>query len=206
MSLISALWWLLIAWWLASGFKAAREVWQQHPENPSRILLADFSGLLIFLSICMLFLPHSCHEVIDNESGDTIGFINIEAGFGSVKRGDIVAISFDELSYNHFDSHLIAVPNDRISVKGGILHINGVQFDSEPITFPKFEDDCGTAIVPKNHIVVLGWFGLKPSHPISCQQVYTVPIERLISHCLFVFWPLSKNCQLPTHEIPESGL
>ncbi len=200
MSLWSVFWWLLIGWWLIQVLKYVRQAWQQNPENPTRIFLADFAGLLILLSVFWSVVSYSLLTVMNSDGEAVMRMMTIAAGIGKVERGEFVQVrsSNNDIS---IVQRLIGLPDDELSIKEGIVHINAIPLGATPEAFLRVDTDCETVTVPPKHFAIMDWSGTKP---ISCRDMQIRPIKDLQAHCLAVLWPFSQSCRAPTNDIPEN--
>jgi len=191
--------WLFVGFWLLGAFQSVRQAWQQNPENPTRVFLADFAGLLILLSVAWNLLPYGGQWVMNNARESVMFITTVKAGIGTVERGEFVIVP-SAYGNTRLIQRLIALPKDELSVKEGTVHINAIPLGAKTDAFLQIKEECKTTIIPPEHFAIMDWLG---TESISCSDIQIRPIEDLQAHCLAVLWPFSTSCHAPTNEIPQ---
>ncbi|NMB35083.1 MAG: signal peptidase I [Firmicutes bacterium] len=101
------------------------------------------------------------------------------------QKGDIVVFNFS--SNRDFIKRIVALEGDEVEIKEDQLYING-QICEEPYLEIEYMPDFGPAIVPQDHVFVLGDNRLD-SMDSRDPTVGYVSIGRIRGKAALVFWP-----------------
>lgn len=89
--------------------------------------------------------------------GDHLIIEKISYKFGDIDRGDIVV--FEAPPASHLEEvmikRVIALPGETVSIKNGVVYINGIPLE-EPYELEKPREDFKPVTVPENSIFVMG--------------------------------------------------
>mgnify|MGYP006281240437 CR=1 FL=1 len=126
--------------------------------------------------------------------------------FSSPERGDIIVFSpTQELKrqgyHDAFIKRVIGLPGETITVRGGIVHVNG-----EPLSEKYIADEAnyhfGPVTVPDDHYLVLG-----DNRNNSYDSHYWgfVPRDNIIGRAAVRFWPLDRISIIddPAYSVPQ---
>lgn len=118
--------------------------------------------------------------------GDRLVVDRVSYGLGAVGRGDVVVLRYPRNPSIDFVKRVVAVPGDRVSMRGGVLQVNGVPADDYGC-IPDHQD-LAEQVVPPEHLFVLG-----DNRPISCdsREFGLVPQELLKGRVRARFWPIA---------------
>lgn len=110
--------------------------------------------------------------------------------FHPIERGDVVVFWFPRDPSVSFIKRVVALPDDTVELKGGILYVNGRHVD-EPYVEPRFRDTENHDLmqVGKGYYFVLG------DHRNSSNDSRAwglVPEKYIYGKAFLRFWPLSK--------------
>jgi signal peptidase I len=113
--------------------------------------------------------------------------------FSSPERGDIIVFSptktLKEEGYDDaFIKRVIGLPGERITIKGGIVSVDGQPL-AEKYIADEANYDYGPVTVPEDHYLVLG-----DNRNNSYDSHYWgfVPRDKIIGRAAIRFWPLSR--------------
>jgi hypothetical protein len=197
MKWLELLFWLSAAWGIWQLVKQAREAWNLYPENPSRVYLADLAGTLLFIAILGLLYP-SLHFTREEDDQIVLSMFALPAGVGQIQRGHLLIVKIGD-SPDKYAQRVAALPGDLLSVKDGVLHVNGVPIEGVPNAFPSFSTNCDETEIPAASIAVVN----RPGEELqTCSLIVVIPESNIIFRCLAVLWPLSERCHRPTAAFP----
>tara|TARA_Y100000588_G_scaffold387687_5_gene486046 strand:+ start:5391 stop:6194 length:804 start_codon:yes stop_codon:yes gene_type:complete len=167
------------------------------------------------------------HLLVDKLAYSPAGFISkYLLPYQGVQRGDIIVFRYPVDPSQTFVKRVVAIPGDRIRIKGKSLVLNGeiihepfvehrtAHLDSYRDNFPsrpnmqvydqaiemlKNHVDHGEVVVPKDHYFTLG-----DNRDLSLDSRYWgfVPRENIIGKPLVIYW----SYDAPTHRLQEAGI
>jgi signal peptidase I len=154
-------------------------------ELVSTILPAVLIALVInlFLAQATVVQGQSMEPNLHNEERLIVEKVTYQL-FHGPRRGDVVVLQppgQDELLIKR----VIALPGETIQVQNGVVYINGEALD-EPWVVNGGGPDYPPAVVPPLHIFVMGD---NRGHSNDSRSFGPVPIERVIGHAWFIYWP-----------------
>ncbi len=145
-------------------------------------------ALVVFLGFHAVIQSYSIYEQCMEPNfyqGDRI-LVNKQAYlFGDPQRGDVVILNPPINEELVFIKRIVAIPGDKVEVKGGALYINGTKIDEpylmEPMTYTMPE-----RTVPQGEYFVLG-----DNRNIAndSHNGWTVKRDNLIGKALVAYWP-----------------
>lgn len=141
-------------------------------------------------------------EINDRVMADKVSY-----RFQNPQRGDIVLFSpTDKLQQENFHDtfikRLIALPGEKVEIKGGQVFINGKLIQEKYVVNASHED-WGPLTVPPNSYLVLGDCR---SNSYDGRYWGFVPRDRIIGKAVVRFWPLSRVGELsqnPTNTVSK---
>ena len=190
------------------------------PEIMKTLLLA----LIIFLTARLLLLPYQVdgrsmapnlddrERVLVNRAvymhfdlDSWIGWVpGLSPGdldfypFHSPERGDIVVLNPPEYSDEPFIKRTIAVAGDRVSIRDGMVFVNGAVLDEPYLenvsTTCDIDEYCDEFIIPDEMIYVLGD---NRNHSFDSRAFGPVPLENVIGQAWFSNWPADRFGKIP---------
>lgn len=118
--------------------------------------------------------------------------------FGKLNTGDVVIFHNPNFLEEDYIKRLIGTPGDTVSVKAGVVSVNGTALVEPYISAPPAYEDTWT--VPLDSVFVLGDNRNSSSDSHSWGFV---PIKDLVGKALVVYWP-PKSMKVISH--PDYGL
>lgn len=118
--------------------------------------------------------------------GDRLVVDRVTYALGEVGRGDVVVLRYPKNPDVDFVKRIVAVPGDRIAMRGGQLFVNDERADDHGCIIDA--QDLPERVVPPEHYFVLG-----DNRPISCdsREFGLVAQELLKGKVRVRFWPLA---------------
>lgn len=105
---------------------------------------------------------------------------------GEPSRGDIIVFYPPDPSEEPFIKRVIGLPGENVSVKNGVVYINGVALQEPYVKAPP--DYSGEWYVPMNSLFVLGD---NRNSSFDSHSWGMVSIDNVIGKAEFVYWPPS---------------
>lgn len=102
------------------------------------------------------------------------------------QRGDVVVLRDPGGSPELLIKRVVGLPGERVMVTDGRVYIDGVPLD-EPYLAQPTRDDGRTWVVPPLHVFVMGD---NRSASRDSRSFGPVPMEEIVGHALFRYWPL----------------
>ena len=116
-----------------------------------------------------------------------------------MKRGDVVICYYPNNDDYTCVKRIIGLEGDEITIKGGIVSVNGVQLTEDYVTTGLTPKHDGTYTVEPGCVFVMGDNRLV-SRDSTDGMVGSVPAERVIGRVRRVLFPLSRAKRLPDIE------
>jgi signal peptidase I len=121
-----------------------------------------------------------------------IPFIDSDGGeqflFHAPERGDVIVFRFPRDPSRDFIKRVIGVPGDTISIREGVVTVNGVAIE-EPYINGGARGDMPEEVVPPGNYFVLGDNRANSSDSRTWGHV---PEENIIGKAMLTYWPLSE--------------
>jgi signal peptidase I len=107
--------------------------------------------------------------------------------FHSPRRGDVIVFDVPDEDIRLI-KRVVALGGETIEVREGQVFIDG-QLLEEPWTTQLGGPDFPPTVVPPLHVFALG-----DNRPVSrdCRAVGPVPVENIVGHAWFIYWPLDQ--------------
>lgn len=123
--------------------------------------------------------------------GDRLVVDRIARGIGGLEHGDVVVLRNPVESGIDFVKRVVALPGDRVALRGGRLLVNGAEAER----FEHVPDDCDMPelVVPADHVFVLG-----DNRPVSAdsRDFGIVPGPLLLGTVRARVWPPARAALL----------
>ena len=169
--------------------------WSKIRENSTTVLIA-----LILAFVIRVFIAEPRYIPSESmfptlEIGDRLVVEKVAYKFHSPHRGDIVVFQppnkLQRLGYEKdqaFIKRAIAKPGDTIAVNDGVVYVNEQPVSEEYIAAPP-EYDLMPITVPEGQLFVMG----DNRNNSNDSHIWGfLPIENIIGHAIFRFWPLER--------------
>ncbi len=108
--------------------------------------------------------------------------------FHGPRRGDIVVIDLPEAGSDLLIKRVIGLPGETISSKDGQVFVNGEPLE-EPYVLNPGGRDIAEQIIPPLHVFVMGD---NRRFSNDSRNFGPVPIDQVIGHAWFSYWPLEQ--------------
>ena len=105
--------------------------------------------------------------------------------FREPRRGDVVVFRHPRWGSEMLIKRVIALPGERVEIRGGKVYINGYPLDEPYLTQPTTRD-YGPIVVPPGHVFVLGD---NRGFSNDSRAFGPVPIKDIVGRALFSYWP-----------------
>ena len=115
--------------------------------------------------------------------------------FFGIKRGEIIVFHSPVENNKDLVKRVIAIGGDTIEIRDGQVYVNGVLKKETYIKEPN-HSTYRKAVVPKNHIFVLG-DNRNNSEDSRYSDVGFVPLKLVKGKASVIFWPFEKGRTLP---------
>lgn len=104
------------------------------------------------------------------------------------QRGDIVVCFYPGYTVSCV-KRVVGLPGDRISIRGGVVYINGQQLDEGAYWKDIIYSDMGERTVQPGHVFVMG-DNRNYSGDSRNAEVGDIPYEKVVGKTVCVMWPL----------------
>jgi signal peptidase I len=152
------------------------------------IIAAAFAiALLVQAFIVKPFTIHQISMRPTLEEGDRILLNRLSYHFREPARGDIIVFHSPITEGEDLVKRIVAVADDRVSISGGKLSVNGVAQNEPYLLEPGFEGDLAETVIPAGEVFVMG-----DNRNNSGDSRMFGPISKdIIIGCAFcVYWPI----------------
>ncbi len=125
------------------------------------------------------------------ETGEKIFVTRYTYYFQEIERGDIVVCDFPSDSYpDHYVKRVIGLGGEKVSVKNGVVYINGEALSEDYILSPPI-DDMEETVVPEGCVFVMGD---NRNNSTDSRKSYIGPINKklIIGKARCILFPFSK--------------
>jgi signal peptidase I len=165
------------------------------------VSLAIFALVYLFL-----FQPHQ----VDGRSmepnfhnGEYILTDKVSYRFDEPKRGDVVVFHSPQDERVDFIKRILAVPEDKIMVKGGYVYLNDQKLEESYINDPgavvagKFLRENAPVTVPSGQYIVMGDNRL---HSSDSREWGLITRAEIVGRAFFRYWPINEFGLVKTTE------
>ena len=125
------------------------------------------------------------------ETGEKIFVTRYTYYFQEIERGDIVVCDFPSESYpDHYVKRVIGLGGEKVSIKNGVVYINGEALSEDYILSPPI-DDMEETVVPEGCVFVMGD---NRNNSTDSRKSYIGPINKklIIGKARCILFPFSK--------------
>ena len=136
------------------------------------------------------------YQFADPQRGDIVVFISPfndeidnETLFDSVVRHVLEAVGIRTASADDLIKRVVAVGGDTVEIKGGYLHVNGLQVDEPYLISQGAMPDFSAVVVPPDSVFVMGD---NRSVSYDSRKFGAIPEEDLLGEAVVRIWPLSR--------------
>ena len=153
--------------------------------------------LVVFVLMFLMVYVVSITQVVGNsmsptlENGEVLILNKAKYRFSEVKRGDIIAFTYEDTKY--LIKRVIGLPGDYVSIKDNKVYINGKYYKEnylKDIDTPNFElTNLGYTKVPENMYFVLGD---NRDNSLDSRKIGLVNKTDIIGEIAIRFWPINK--------------
>lgn len=153
--------------------------------------------LVVFVLMFLMVYVVSITQVVGNsmsptlENGEVLILNKAKYRFSEVKRGDIIAFTYEDTKY--LIKRVIGLPGDYVSIKDNKVYINGKYYKEnylKDIDTPNFElTNLGYTKVPENMYFVLGD---NRDNSLDSRKIGLVNKADIIGEIAIRFWPINK--------------
>ena len=171
------------------------KLWRDLKENGTTVLIALTLAFIIRIFIAEPRYIPSESMFPTLETGDRLVVEKVAYKFHAPDRGDIVVFApptnLEILGYEKnqaFIKRAIAIEGETVAVKDGIVYINDRPLAEDYIAAPP-KYDLVSVTVPKGQLFVMG----DNRNNSNDSHIWGfLPIENVIGHAVFRFWPLER--------------
>ena len=157
------------------------------------IFAALLSLVIIVFIVQAFFIPSGSMEPT-LRIGDRILVGKFAYRIWEIRRGDIIVFRYPLSPNKDFVKRVVGLPGERISMKDGLVQINGRPLgEVYPTALPGGDRACssnyGPEVVPPGNLFVLG------DHRCNSEDSRFfgfVPIKNVVGRALVVYWPLDR--------------
>ena len=153
--------------------------------------------LVVFVLMFLMVYVVSITQVVGNsmsptlDNGEVLILNKAKYRFSEVKRGDIIAFTYEDTKY--LIKRVIGLPGDYVSIKDNKVYINGKYYKEnylKDIDTPNFElTNLGYTKVPENMYFVLGD---NRDNSLDSRKIGLVNKADIIGEIAIRFWPINK--------------
>ena len=125
------------------------------------------------------------------ETGEKIFVTRYTYYFQEIERGDIVVCDFPSDSYpDHYVKRVIGLGGEKVSIKNGVVYINGEALSEDYILSPPI-NDMEETVVPEGCVFVMGD---NRNNSTDSRKSYIGPINKklIIGKARCILFPFSK--------------
>ena len=153
--------------------------------------------LIVFILIFLMVYVVSVTQVVGDSMDPTLKNQDVlilnkaKYRFNEVKRGDIIAFTYEDTKY--LIKRVIGLPGDHISIIDNKVYINGRYYEEDylkDVDTPDFElQDLGYDVVPDGKYFVLGD---NRDNSLDSRKIGLVSEDDIIGEIAIRFWPITK--------------
>jgi signal peptidase I len=152
------------------------------------IIVAAF--VIALLVQAFLIKPFTIHQISMRptlEEGDRILLNRLAYRFGDEARGDVVVFHSPISAGEDLVKRIVAVANDRVSISGGKLYVNGVAQDEPYLLEQGFNGEMPEIVVPAGHVFVMGD---NRNNSGDSRLFGPISTDSIIGKAFLVYWPI----------------
>lgn len=179
-----------------------RQIWAFVVDFLETLVISLAVFVLVYL---FLFQPHqvegrSMEDTFQN--GEYILTDKISYRFREPERGDVIVFHSPQDERVDFIKRIIALPGDRIMIKGSMVYLNGKLLDEPYVKEGISPQDSflreGVEVsVPSGNYVVMGDNRL---HSSDSRKWGFITKQEIVGRAFFRYWPLDALGTIPTSE------
>ena len=149
--------------------------------------------VLLFLMVYVVSVTQVVGDSMDPtlKNQDVLILNKAKYRFSEVKRGDIIAFTYEDTKY--LIKRVIGLPGDHIAIIDNKVYINGRYYKEDylkDVDTPDFElQDLGYETVPKDMYFVLGD---NRDNSLDSRKIGLVSKDDIIGKISFRLWPVTK--------------
>lgn len=151
------------------------------------IISVGIAAFLITFVVQAFFIPSRSMEPT-LEPGDRILVNKFIYRFQEPKQGDVIVFKFPLDPRRDFIKRVIAVENDKIEIRDGVVYVNDHKLD-EPYIKESFPGNYGPYQVPPKHLFMLGD---NRNNSEDSRFWGALPRENVVGKAMVVYWPLTR--------------
>ncbi|HOJ76735.1 MAG TPA: signal peptidase I [Bacillota bacterium] len=173
----------------------------EYRENVEAFAIAVVTILFVIIFVVQSFLVRGSSMEPTLLDGERLLVNKFIFKIREPKIGDIIVLKYPKDPTKKFIKRVIAVPNDTVQIRDGVVYVNGEAIN-EPYIKEKPELDFDWVNVPERTVFVMGdnRNGSKDSRD---PDVGFIPYENIVGKAIFIFWPVPKVQVLFNPKYPE---
>lgn len=118
--------------------------------------------------------------------GERVFVEKVTGWAGDFKRGDVITLKYPQDPNVSFVKRIIAFEDETISIRGGVVFIDGQPLKEDYIKNTESFDEMQPVTVPKGYLFVMG--DNRPASSDSRRWGF-LPRDYAYGRVLFIFWP-----------------
>mgnify|MGYP005838228329 CR=1 FL=1 len=151
------------------------------------VISVGIAAFLITFVIQAFYIPSRSMEPT-LEPGDRILVNKFIYRFQEPKHEDVIVFKFPLDPRRDFIKRVIAVENDKIEIRDGIVYVNDKKID-EPYIKESFPGNYGPYEVPAKHLFMLGD---NRNNSEDSRFWGALPRENVVGKAMVIYWPLTR--------------
>lgn len=173
----------------------------EYRENVEAFAIAVVTILFVIIFVVQSFLVRGSSMEPTLLDGERLLVNKFIFKIREPKIGDIIVLKYPKDPTKKFIKRVIAVPNDTVQIRDGVVYVNGEAINESYIK-EKPELDFDWVNVPERTVFVMGdnRNGSKDSRD---PDVGFIPYENIVGKAFFIFWPVPKVQVLFNPKYPE---
>jgi signal peptidase I len=171
----------------------------EYRENVEAFAIAVVTILFVIIFVVQSFLVRGSSMEPTLLDGERLLVNKFIFKIREPKIGDIIVLKYPKDPTKKFIKRVIAVPNDTVQIRDGVVYVNGEAIN-EPYIKEKPELDFDWVNVPERTVMGDNRNGSKDSRD---PDVGFIPYENIVGKAIFIFWPVPKVQVLFNPKYPE---